>query len=280
MLGRIEDFSRLDDEFAARLLLFFCYHNVDEMVCQRLKERVTEEQVKELFTDGLSVPFVCLLFAKTARLSDFLELTGFGIFDDICQYRGCNVIHLACLKGDKPALQCLLIHCDTSDLERRAEKNHTGEIHDFIEAMQNMSIDLRSDLIQHLSAKVQGRIKSLQRFIGVVGYAPLHIAAEKGDGEMCEILLLKGANINARTSNGWMTPLYLAVMNDHTSVALRLLELGANYNLSDDLGNFAYDVALDKKNKVLVNKFLNLNNANHRMEDAVVAAIKRKLEIE
>ena len=51
---------------------------------------------------------------------------------------------------------------------------------------------------------------------------PLHMAAERGSVELCRILLQNGAKTDVQTNLG-LTPLMIAVENDHSDVAALLL---------------------------------------------------------
>lgn len=61
------------------------------------------------------------------------------------------------------------------------------------------------------------------------GATALHIAAEKGDTEIAELLLDREANVNAEAKDG-DTPLHLAVYQNHKGVVELLLENKANVN--------------------------------------------------
>jgi ankyrin repeat protein len=57
------------------------------------------------------------------------------------------------------------------------------------------------------------------------GLTPLHVAASKGDTAAAEMLIDKGADVNAKDVIG-STPLTLATFNDHTDMAKLLIERG------------------------------------------------------
>jgi cytohesin len=60
-------------------------------------------------------------------------------------------------------------------------------------------------------------------------WTPLHHAADRGDDEMVELLLDRGARIDA-TDRSDETPLHLAVFSGHRRTAGLLLSRGANVN--------------------------------------------------
>jgi len=76
------------------------------------------------------------------------------------------------------------------------------------------------------------------------GYTPLDLAlfANKHK-EVVDLLLDKGADVNAQASSG-ATPLFWAVVRDQKDDVLTLLAKGANVNLADAYGDTILDVAL------------------------------------
>lgn len=76
------------------------------------------------------------------------------------------------------------------------------------------------------------------------GYTPLDLAlfASKHK-EIVELLLAKGADVNAQASSG-ATPLFWAVMREQKDDLLTLLAKGANVNLADAYGDTVLDCAL------------------------------------
>lgn len=67
------------------------------------------------------------------------------------------------------------------------------------------------------------------------GATPLLAAASKGYKEAAELLLAKGADVNAKDEDG-VTPLYKAALMGHKDMAELLLAHGANVNLKDENG--------------------------------------------
>jgi len=61
---------------------------------------------------------------------------------------------------------------------------------------------------------------------GVNGGTPLHWAAEEGHKETAELLIAKGADVNAKEEDGY-TPLDAAIINDETETADLLRKHGA-----------------------------------------------------
>ena len=80
---------------------------------------------------------------------------------------------------------------------------------------------------------------------------PLHTAAAWGEKEICELLLARGANLNAVTTFG-MTPLMYAANSEYTDIMKILLQNGADQNIKDNLGQTVLERAVTfKKNKAV-----------------------------
>lgn len=80
---------------------------------------------------------------------------------------------------------------------------------------------------------------------------PLHTAAAWGEKEICELLLARGANLNAVTTFG-MTPLMYAADSEYTDIMKILLQNGADQNIKDNLGQTVLERAITfKKNKAV-----------------------------
>ena len=88
------------------------------------------------------------------------------------------------------------------------------------------------------------------RWIDKGGLTPLLFAARDGDLGAVKILITAGANLDATTGIG-ETALMLAAHNDHTEVALFLLDKGADPNIVE-AGHTALHFAVARKNIDLV----------------------------
>uniref|UniRef100_A0A3Q1FBW1 Ankyrin repeat domain 27 (VPS9 domain) n=1 Tax=Acanthochromis polyacanthus TaxID=80966 RepID=A0A3Q1FBW1_9TELE len=70
----------------------------------------------------------------------------------------------------------------------------------------------------------------------VDGFTPLHVAALHGHASLAALLIRHGASVNARTNQS-ATPLHLASQNSHIQVVRFLLECNAKLNKKDHYGN-------------------------------------------
>ncbi|EGO63973.1 ankyrin repeat domain-containing protein [Acetonema longum] len=77
-------------------------------------------------------------------------------------------------------------------------------------------------------------------------YTPLMVAAQYGNGTIAEILLQRGADVNARDKDG-QTALMKAAAQGHDQMAERLLAAGADWRIKDKNGETALDIAVRKK---------------------------------
>ena len=104
---------------------------------------------------------------------------------------------------------------------------------------------------QHLAAGTDVNAKGPN-----AGLTPLHRAAYYGLKEIVELLLDKGADVNAKEEVGW-TPLHYAAAMSHKAIAELLLDKGADVNAKDDGGDTPLDVAMlgnDKETAGLLRK--------------------------
>uniref|UniRef100_A0A4X2JU30 VPS9 domain-containing protein n=1 Tax=Vombatus ursinus TaxID=29139 RepID=A0A4X2JU30_VOMUR len=74
------------------------------------------------------------------------------------------------------------------------------------------------------------------------GYTPLHVAAVCGQASLIDLLVSKGAVVNATDYHG-STPLHLACQKGYQSVTLLLLHYKANADTQDNNGNTALHLA-------------------------------------
>ena len=107
----------------------------------------------------------------------------------------------------------------------------------------------------------------------VGGLTALLYAARDGCYECVDELIGAGDDVNRPTPEG-VTPLMLALDNDHNEVAKQLLERGANPNLWDWWGRTALYIAIDRRDVVLspLKTGLLAVDAEHRAPVATHAA--------
>ncbi|KPK36438.1 MAG: hypothetical protein AMJ65_16175 [Phycisphaerae bacterium SG8_4] len=89
------------------------------------------------------------------------------------------------------------------------------------------------------------------------GRTPLHLAAESADGDIIELLLDKGARIDARDEESGSTALHRAAQSGNKNAAELLIAKGADINAKDKQGHTPLYIAVNHGYKVaelLINK--------------------------
>ncbi|MDQ7839347.1 MAG: ankyrin repeat domain-containing protein [Thermodesulfobacteriota bacterium] len=71
---------------------------------------------------------------------------------------------------------------------------------------------------------------------GTFGWYPLHYASDVGHKEITELLISKGADVNAKDEDG-NTPLHEAISKGHKEIVELLISKGADVNAEDEDGN-------------------------------------------
>lgn len=115
------------------------------------------------------------------------------------------------------------------------------------------------------------------RDLALVGSTPLHWAVWHHDLELVTRCLARGADVNARTINGW-TPLYVAAAWGRREIAKTLLAAGADVNALDYAGNTALHAAIVVEKYIdtaplLLAAGADVNARNHRGETALHVAV-------
>ncbi|VDK19591.1 unnamed protein product [Anisakis simplex] len=117
---------------------------------------------------------------------------------------------------------------------------------------------LRSDVIEWFSAVSMGNLSKVSEMLKANNellverdenqVTAMHHAADRGNVQMIECLLLAGADISIQDYDG-QTPLHYAVSCSHRDAVEALLRHGADPTIADFEGNCAVDIATDQKIK-------------------------------
>jgi len=99
-------------------------------------------------------------------------------------------------------------------------------------------------------------------------YTPLHYASQRGHKEITELLIAKGSNVNAQNKAG-DTPLDVALSQNHKEIADLLIQKGADVSL-----HTAAQHGLLEKLKELISKGTDVNAKNNAGETALEVAIQ------
>jgi ankyrin repeat protein len=89
----------------------------------------------------------------------------------------------------------------------------------------------------------------------LVGAQPLHFAAADGDVESVELLLDRGAKINAATEDGW-TALHFACLQGDEGLVQLLLDRGADVSMTTATGLSASSIAMSEGDREIVELLL------------------------
>ncbi len=107
-----------------------------------------------------------------------------------------------------------------------------------------------------------------------LGKTPLHCAAEEGHKNVAELLLAKGADVNAKTDYG-LTPLHEAAWHSHKDMAKLLLANKADVNAKAKDGDTPLHYAVVEANKDVA-KLLLANKAEYTIfEVAAIGDVER-----
>jgi len=106
------------------------------------------------------------------------------------------------------------------------------------------------------------------------GFTPLGLACYFGHEESARYLLLKGAEVNACSTNGYhVYPLHSAVASNNSDIAKILIEAGADVNVAQVSGITALHSAAHHGNIELIILLLEAGaNVNAKTEDGRTAA--------
>ena len=91
-------------------------------------------------------------------------------------------------------------------------------------------------------------VNMLEESLGFLGHTPLHSATSHGQTKVVRLLLLYGANVNAK-AHGSYTPLHIAASMDNADCVIELLAHKADVTSKDEFDKTPYDTAIINRNK-------------------------------
>ena len=176
-------------------------------------------EFQSIFTDrecleelGFNCIHKIVLGLDGGKLQEVLDSEG-ALDVNMTDFEGRTPLSWAAQRGDTPALLCLLHHGADPNL---ATHKGATPLHHAVEAQTPSCI---SPLIEH-GADVSAVDHKL--------HTPLHFACKhRDDAAYVAPLIAAGADANARTDYDY-TPLVIAAYQNHTAMALHLLEHGAD----------------------------------------------------
>ena len=132
-------------------------------------------------------------------------------------------------------------------------------------ALHQAAKDDNIELVRQLAAP-----ENVNSVDSLYGATPLHVAAEHGHKTVAELLLSKGALIEAKNNEGW-TLLHVAAAYEHKKIIQILLANGANINgVSNDIISTPLHIAVrsDIGNKLAIVKLLVMAGADRSAKNA------------
>ena len=153
-----------------------------------------------------------------------------------------------------------------SDFRRKSQRSRStlklyqavfaGDLRSVSNLIEEAKADLNGD--PHFSPGVSRVSQTNEGNIGItVEYrTPLHLAVSRTNLDIAGLLVMKGANINARDQNG-KTPLHLAAKDGSVKIVEMLLENQADPEIKDATGKTAREYATEAGQEEIVNLFGN-----------------------
>jgi len=195
--------------------------------------------------------------AKLADAKMVRALLDAGARPDTPNQDGETALMLAIKTGELPVVQMLIkaganvsaretFHNQTALMWAAAAPKNGGEM---VKLLLAKDADVRPRaLYSDWESQITSEPRAQYRPVG--GLTALLYAARGGCYECVEALAASGADVNVPTPEG-VTPLMIALDNDHNEVAKLLLDRGANPNLWDWWGRTALYIAIDRRGSVL-----------------------------
>jgi uncharacterized protein len=219
------------------------YELLDALIAKKAKVDVANE-------------FGSTPLAEAAKLADarmIKTLLDAGARPDIPNQDGETALMLAIKTGELPAVEMLIkaganvnaretFHNQTALMWAAAAPKNAGEM---VKLLLSKGAGVKSRaLYSDWPSQITSEPRAQYRPVG--GLTALLYAARGGCYECVEALIGAGADANVPTPEG-VTPLMIALDNDHNDVAKLLLDRGANPNLWDWWGRTALYIAVDRK---------------------------------
>jgi ankyrin repeat protein len=219
------------------------YELLDALIAKKAKVDVSNEFGSTPLAEAIKV--------ADARMVKTLLDAGAG--PESPNQDGETALMLAIKTGDLPIVEMLIkaganvnvvekFHNQTPLMYAADASKNAGELVKLL-LSKDASVTPRA-LYSDWPSQITSEPRAQYRPVG--GLTALLYAARGGCLECVEAMIGAGANVNVPTPEG-VTPLMLALDNDHNDVAKLLLDRGANPNLCDWWGRTALYIAIDRK---------------------------------
>jgi len=223
------------------------YELLDALIAKKAKVDVANE-------------FGSTPLAEAAKLADtrmVRALLDAGARPDVPNQDGETALMLAIKTGELPAVEVLIqaganvngretFHNQTALMWAAAAPKNAGKL---VKLLLAKGADVKPRaLYSDWDSQITSEPRAQYRPVG--GLTALLYAARGGCYECVEALIGGGADVNVPTPEG-VTPLMIALDNDHNEVAKLLLDRGANSDLWDWWGRTPLYIAIDRREAVL-----------------------------
>jgi ankyrin repeat protein len=223
------------------------YELLDALIAKKAKVEVANE-------------FGSTPLAEAAKLADarmVRTLLDAGAKPDTPNQDGETALMLAIKTGELPVVEMLVkaganvnaretFHNQTALMWAAAAPKNGGDI---VKLLLSKDADVRPRaLYSDWGSQITSEPRAQYRPVG--GLTALLYAARGGCYECVKAMIGGGADVNTPTPEG-VTPLMIALDNDHNDVAKLLLERGANPSLWDWWGRTPLYIAIDRREAVL-----------------------------
>jgi len=168
-----------------------------------------------------------------------------------------------------------------ADAEKTPDKKDVKKFMDvvkvFIDMNAGITVPVKNDDTPITIAAAQGQNEIVDMLLqkgapieakGATGWTPLHNAVLNNHKDLTEILIKKGANINNKDANG-CTPLHTAAGWGFSDIAEILIKNGADINAVDFYTKTPLDYAVAKNNKSII-KLLKEKGAKENTKGAPI----------
>lgn len=175
---------------------------------------------------------------------------------------------------------------DTSDTDTdEMERNEWAQILNIRAAVKNNNLDAVERILNDQGSlalsdltEFDETLPNLTEFDETLLHTALHTAAEEGHDAIVDLLIKKGANVNALTDFGKETPLHLAITKASSiaNVIYLLISNGANINVEDNVNITPLDGLKDLKTiMALVEYYVRMQNKRPGSDDTPTSKRRR-----
>ncbi|MCP4159287.1 MAG: hypothetical protein GY760_04380 [Deltaproteobacteria bacterium] len=238
------------------------------------KQTGAKELTSELFENLLTITNheTFLYWVRNRSFAIVKGLLGAGFIPKSPSGKGTQALTIAIENEDKEIVKLLLEHgADPNTIELYDNSPYSAAVEsddiDYIKLLLDYGLDpnqtddwCRSRL-NILATK--GKMDFIELLcengasveVYPIGKTPFVAAVEEGDFELCEWLLIRGANINIRFEDD-ENPLIIAVNEEKEEMVYALAEAGADLNCQNENGETALIIATKKGNLPIITMLL------------------------